>query len=108
MQRELPRRLQAGRHVGQPEGHGLVLEDRLAERLSLVRIAHGNLEGGLREPHALGADADASAFQVGERDAIALAFLAQPVLGGNDHVLQLDLAGVGRVLPIFFSMRLTT
>ena len=99
MQHELPRRLQARRHVGQPEGHGLVLEDRLAERVALMRVAHGDLQRGLRQADALGADADAPALQVGERDAIALALLAQPVLGGDDHVLELDLAGVGRVLP---------
>ena len=98
MQRELARRLEAGGHVRQAERHGLVLEDGLAEGAPLVRVADGDLEGRARHADALRGNADAPTFQVGEGDAIALALLAQPVLGRDDHVVEADLAGIGGIL----------
>src|SRR5262249_52567082 len=70
VQRELARGFEARCHVGETERDGLVLEDWLAEGLTLMGVAHGNLERRPRHAHALGGDADAPAFQVGERDAV--------------------------------------
>jgi len=47
---------------------------------------------------ALGGDADASAFQVGERDLVALAFIANEKIRREFHVLEDDLRRVGTAL----------
>ena len=46
---EQPRRLDARRHVGQLELDRLVLGDRLAERLALLRVREGVLEAPRRD-----------------------------------------------------------
>jgi hypothetical protein len=46
------RRLDLGGHVGQPEQHGLVVGDALAERLPLLRVPDGELERAQRDPAA--------------------------------------------------------
>ena len=94
-------------HVGEAERNGLMLEDGLAEGVTLVRVPHGDLEGRAGHADALGGDADASSFKVGEGDAIALAFLAQSVRRRHDHILE-QISQVSEAFcPIFFSMRVT-
>ncbi|MCY1401815.1 hypothetical protein D9M71_169390 [compost metagenome] len=72
-----------GCHIGQAKTHGLVLDDRLAERLALLGIVAGVFERGPCHTHRLRGNADTAAFQIGQGDAIALALLAQPVTGGD-------------------------
>ena len=98
MQHHLPGRVDARGHVSQAEGHGLVLHDGLAESLPVARIIARALEGRARHAHRLRGDADATALKVGQRDLVALAFLAQPPRGRDAHVLEGDLAGVGQIL----------
>src|SRR5215467_5166890 len=87
MQRELARGLEADRHIGKAEGDCLVLEDRLAEGFALMGIAHRNLERRPRHAYALGGDANATAFQVGKRNAVAPPLLTQQAVGGNGAIL---------------------
>ncbi|MCY1293626.1 hypothetical protein D9M70_428910 [compost metagenome] len=89
-------------HVGQAEGHGLVLDDRLAEGLALVGVVARRLEGRTRHADGLRGDADAPAFQVGQGDAVALPLLAQAQGRRDAHVVELDLAGIGRMLAELF------
>src|ERR1035438_4707639 len=74
-------------------------DDRLAEGLPVLRIDQGELVCGARHADRLRRDADTPAFQIGERDAISLAFRAEPVLDRNLQVLEMNLAGVRGVLP---------
>ena len=48
------------RHLGELELHGLVLRDRLAERLALLRVADGSSNARLRDADAAGGDVDAA------------------------------------------------
>ena len=56
----LMRRLDLGGHVGQPEQHGLVVGDLLAERLALLGVADAELEGAQRDATAAGGHVDAA------------------------------------------------
>src|SRR5215210_3774141 len=58
LQREQARRLDLRRHVGELELDRLVLGDRLAEGLALLRVAQGQLERALGDPDAAGRDVD--------------------------------------------------
>ncbi|MCY1350752.1 hypothetical protein D9M69_369940 [compost metagenome] len=89
-------------HVGQAEGHGLVLDDRLAEGLALMGVVPCRLEGRTGHAHGLSGDADAAAFQVGQGDTVAISFRAQAQRCRYAHLVQLDLAGVRGVLAEFF------
>ena len=53
---EQPRRLDLRGHVGELELDRLVLRDRLAERLALLRVAKAQLERALRQPDAARGD----------------------------------------------------
>ena len=71
-----------------------MLDQRLAEARALPGVGERRL---VRRPHGaggLGGHADAAAFQVAERDGVALAGLAQHEIGREAHVLEDDLAGV--------------
>ena len=98
MQHHLPRDRHLRRHVGQPELHRLVIDDLGAERLALAGIGAGRFERGARHADRLRGDADAAGLEIGQRDAIALALLAQQRVGADLAVLEGDLAGVGRLL----------
>src|SRR3712207_4920639 len=52
------RGLDLGRHLGQPERDRLVLGDRAAERLPLLRVVDGRLERPDRDTAATGGDVD--------------------------------------------------
>jgi hypothetical protein len=90
------------RHVGEAEIHRLVFEDRLAETLAFVRVMQCRLEGRARHADGLRRDADAPAFEVGQRDAVALAFAAEQVFGGDAAVLEQDLRRIRSVLAELF------
>ncbi|MNQ72638.1 hypothetical protein D3C85_873480 [compost metagenome] len=94
----LPRHGDLGGHVGQAEGHRLVLDDRLAEGHPLVGIVARRLERRASHAHRLGGDADAPALEVAQGDAVALALLAQAQAGRDAQLIELDLAGVRGVL----------
>src|SRR5580704_15455581 len=63
------------RHVGETKRDRLVRDDLLSEGLALLRVAKRRLVRGPRHAKRLRGDADASALQIAERDAIPLAFL---------------------------------
>src|SRR5580704_1780772 len=92
------RRSDLGRHVGEAEGHRLLLDDRLAEGRALAGIGEGGLISGARHPDRLRSDPDAAAFQVGERNLVAFAFRAQHQIGGQLDLLEDELGGVGGAL----------
>jgi hypothetical protein len=58
LQRQQPRGLDLGGHVGELELDRLVLGDRLAERLALLRVAEPELERALGDADAAGGDVD--------------------------------------------------
>ena len=78
-----PRGLDGGGHVGEQEGHALVLDDRPAERLPLPGVPDGDVERGLREPDRDGADAQAAGVERGQGDRQAAAALADEPVGGR-------------------------
>ena len=98
MQHELTRGFELGRHIGQAKGNGLMFDDRLAEASALLRVGERNLVGCAGHAHGLRGDADAAAFQVGKRDTVALAFGAEPVLLRHAELVELNFAGIGRLL----------
>src|SRR3954471_6669890 len=99
VQIELARCFDLGRHVGAAKADRLVLEDRLANALALLGVRHGRLERGARDAGRLRGDVDAAGLEVGERDAIADAFLREQVIRGHLAVLERDLCRVGSALP---------
>ena len=66
------------------------LGERLAELLALVQVAARRVERALRGADRAGRDVDAPAVQPLHRDAEALAFAAQQVLGRHAHVVEVD------------------
>ena len=107
MQHELTRGFELGRHVGQAERDGLVFDDRLAEAAALLRIGERNLVGRAGHADGLRGDADAAAFQIGKRDAVALAFGAEPVFPGTLSSSKCISQVSDACWPILFSMRPT-
>ena len=71
----------------------------LAERLALLGVGQRRLVGRARHAERLRGDADAPAFEVRQRDAIPLPFPAEHQIGGQFHVLEDELRGVGGALP---------
>ena len=63
VQHELPGRGELGGHVGQVVADRLVLPDRLAEALALLRVAQRVLEGGPGDAERPGGDLDAADLQ---------------------------------------------
>ena len=98
MPHELPCGFDLRRHIGEPECNRLMLDDRLAEALTLLRIGKRCFERGARHPDRLRRDADAARLEIGERDAIALAFAAEQIACRHAAVLEYDLRGVGGAL----------
>ena len=95
---ELARGFDLGRALGQAKTDGLVLEDRLAEALALLGVLNRHLQRAARHADALRGDADAPALQAAERDLVALALVADQVLGRDAAVLEVDLRRVAAVL----------
>ena len=95
---KLARRFELGRHIGEPKGNRLMFDDRLAEAFALLRVGERDLVGGAGHAHGLRRDADATAFQIGKRNTVALAFGAEPILLRHAQLLEIDFAGVGRLL----------
>src|SRR5215813_7771104 len=98
MEHHLARDLDLRRHVREPEAHGQVLDDRLAEGFALSRVDERRFIRGASEPHRLRADADPSALEVRERDAVPLALGPEQVLPRDPARLERDLRGVGGAL----------
>ena len=61
------------------------------KRLALLGIERRRLEGGARHADRLRRDADASAFEIGERDPVALALLAEQQVRRELELLEDDL-----------------
>ena len=74
---ELACGFQARGEIGQTKADGLMLDDGLAHRFAFLRIGRGDFERRLRHADRLRGDADASRFEIRQRDAIALAFGAE-------------------------------
>ena len=91
-----PGAAQLGGHISDLKGDVLLLADGLSELNTLLGVLHGGLIGPLGDAQRLGRDADAPAVQGGHGDLEALALLAQQVLLGNLHVVEIQLAGGGR------------
>ena len=79
-----------------------MLDDLLAEGFALLRVCQRYLQRRARHADGLGRDADAPALEVGERDFIAFAFLAEKVRRRNPQVFEGQLGGVGRGLAHLF------
>ena len=96
---EQPGRVDLRGHVGELELDRLVLGDRLAEGLALLRVLQRQLERALREPDAAGRDVDAAQVEgvhhLHEALVQALLLAAEDVLGGaavavEDELRRLD------------------
>ena len=81
--------LELGGHLGEHELDGLVLEDRPAEGLALLRVGHRRLEGGLGHPDGPRRHVDAPEFQCREGVAatVADAVVATEHVGVRDPVV---------------------
>ena len=87
-----PRRVQLGRHVGEREDDGLLLGERLAERVALVHVAQCPVERELRAAERAGGDVDAAAVEAGHRDLEALAQDAEQSGCRHPHLVEDHLA----------------
>ncbi len=96
MQHKLARGFEPRCHVGQPERNGLMLDDRPAERDALLGVCNGEFQRAARHPVGIRRDAYAAAFEIGHRDAVTLALLAQAIATGISGP-QKDFAGVGGI-----------
>src|SRR5579863_9679575 len=101
MQHELTRRLDLGRHLRQSKCYRLVPYDWLTEGLALLGIGQRKFVGRTCHPHRLCRDADTTAFQIGERNAISLTLRTEPVPDRDLEILETNLASVRGVLPHF-------
>jgi hypothetical protein len=90
-----PGAAEAGGHVGDLEGNGLLLADGTAELDALLGVFHRRVKGSLGDAQSLGRDADAPAVQSGHGDLEALALLAQEIFLRDLHVVEDELAGGG-------------
>ena len=84
--------MELGQHVGELEGDGLVLADRLPEGHALLRVAEGGVVGGAAEAHGEGPrhHADLGEDRAHLLDPARLAPQEVPV--GNEDVVEEDLA----------------
>jgi hypothetical protein len=96
--RQLTRRLDLCRHVGEPERHRLVVGDRCAEALALSGICRRRGQGGAGHTDGLRSNADAPAFKIGQRNSVSLAFLPQQQIRCELHLVEDDLRRVGGAL----------
>ncbi len=94
MQNQQTRRIQLGLHVGKHVGDALVLGNRFAELHALAGVEQSGLEGRTGDAQRLRSDADASAFEVRQRNRQALATLAKQVGLRDSAVAERDRAGV--------------
>ena len=91
---QLARRFDLRGHVGQAELHGLVFIDGFAETFALACVLQGRFIRGARHAHGLRSDADASAFQAGQGDLVALSFFANQIFRRDAAVVEQDLRRV--------------
>ena len=72
-----------------------MLDDLLAELRALVCVGECGFERGAGDAERLRGDADASAFEIRQRDAQAFAALAEQIVFGDGAVFRRNRAGVG-------------
>src|SRR5687768_14918344 len=96
VQVELTRCFHLRGHVRETEIDRLVLDQRLAHALTFAGVGHCGFERGPCHPGGLGGDVDPPGLEVGQRDAIAGAFLAQQML--RLAILKNDLRRIGGAL----------
>src|SRR4029077_19949538 len=84
---ELAGRGELGRHVGQVVADGLVLPDRLAERLPLLRVARRVLQRGLGHAERPGRDLDPAYLQAAHHLPEPLALEPAQQRAGRDPVV---------------------
>ena len=94
MEHELARGLEPCREIGETEADRLMLDDRLAQRRPLARIADRDLQSGLRHAADCAAIPDPPGLEIGERDRIAAPLGAEQQLVGDETVLEAQRAGV--------------
>ena len=87
--------LDAALHLGELELDRLDLGDRLAERVALLRVAHGLVERRAHHAERLGRDADAAGVEHAHRDLEALALGAQALFHRHPQVLERERDRVG-------------
>jgi len=95
---QLPGRFDLRGAFGEPEAHGLMVEDRLAKALALLAVLQRAFKGRTRHAHALRGNADTPALQCGKCNLVALALGPDQVRGGNAAVLEIDLRRIAAVL----------
>src|SRR5713226_4172067 len=84
------------RHVRKLPLDCLEFGDSLAERLPLLRILRGLVQGPLRDAEGLRRDADPTAVEGGHRDVEALVQIPQQVLLRDPHVIEAEEDRVAR------------
>ena len=68
--------------------------DLLAERLPLVGVADARVQAGLGQADRAGGNGETALVDGAHRDEEPLAFLPDPVLDRNGHIVKVDQAGV--------------
>ena len=96
---EQPRRVDPRGHVGEAEGDGLVLGDRLAELLARLRVLDRVLERRPRDPRGGGPERDPRPVERAHEPVEALPFVAEPPVLGQLGVLEEHLRVHDRALP---------
>src|SRR5438046_10530173 len=99
MPNQLARRFYLNRHVSQLEADRLMQDDRLAERLALTRVRERGVECGAGHPDRLRRNADPTRLQIGEGNAITVAFTAKQVGRSHLAIVEHALRSVARALP---------
>ena len=87
------------RHVGQLDLNRLVLRDRLAEGLALLRVLDGFLERGARDAQAARRHVEPLGLEPGHHLLESLPLLAADQIGGGHReMLEVQLAGFDRLV----------
>jgi hypothetical protein len=89
--RDQVRDVRPRRHVGKAEGHRLVIDDRAAELLALLRVPDRRVQCRPRQPRGPGADEDPGGVEGAHEAVEALPFTAEAVLHRHPHPVQEDL-----------------
>ena len=91
---EPARRLELGGDVGQLELHRLELRDRLPELHALLGVVGRQVEHGLGQAERQRGDGDAPDLERAQELAEAQVGIADEVVVGHPHVVEVQLAGV--------------
>src|SRR5208283_4775341 len=99
MKVKLPRSLDPCGHFGEAKPDSLMLDDRLAETVALLRVGECVIIGGLRDTDRLRRYADAVGVRALEDDLVAATNCAEDVIVGKFEPIQRDLADVHHPMP---------